>query len=218
MERTKHLTIYLLVGGIEMGEMALNMKRDTRGEIMQVARELVQSRGFNAFSYKDLSDRLGIRKASIHYHFPSKEDLGVALLEAFAERMHQWKMSPRILDASPAEKLDYLFETYLEIASDGDKICATGIFSSEWNTLTERLREKLQELMTAQRSWLVGLIREGREAGVFLEGTDPVDLARLIFAGIQGGIQLARVQGDPSLFASVAAQLKTMVLAPVPTS
>jgi len=48
---------------------------------VDLAEALIQSRGYSAFSYQDISDRLGIRKASIHYHFPSKTDLGVAALQ-----------------------------------------------------------------------------------------------------------------------------------------
>ena len=54
-----------------------------KDQILEVATELVQTRGYNAFSYQDLSDRLGITKASIHHHFPSKEDLGIAVAEKY---------------------------------------------------------------------------------------------------------------------------------------
>ena len=189
----------------------MSKNRDTRREILKLARELVQSRGFNGFSYQDLADRLGIRKASIHYHFPSKEDLAIALLEAYRQRVRDWASSPKIADATPERKLDYLFEVYGDIVSSGSKICPAGMFSSDWNTLSEKTREKLKELMTEQRRWLVRLIREGRESGAFSTQNEPVELTRLLFAGIQGAVQLARVQADPSLFESVARQLKTLV-------
>ena len=50
---------------------------------MEVATELVQTRGYSAFSYQDLSNRLGITKASIHHHFPSKAGLGLAVAEQY---------------------------------------------------------------------------------------------------------------------------------------
>ena len=54
-----------------------------KGQILEVATELVQTRGYSAFSYQDLSNRLGITKASIHHHFPSKGDLGRAVAEKY---------------------------------------------------------------------------------------------------------------------------------------
>ena len=58
---------------------------DRKTEILDAAADLVQSRSFSAFSYQDLSDILGIRKASIHHHFRTKDDLGVALAEHYRE-------------------------------------------------------------------------------------------------------------------------------------
>ena len=64
-----------------MARPTLAETKDTRGDIAKVALEMVQMRGFNAFSYQDVADRLGIRKASIHYHFASKEDLGLDMVQ-----------------------------------------------------------------------------------------------------------------------------------------
>ena len=54
---------------------------DRKQEILDVAAELLQTRSFSAFSYQDISDRIGVSKATLHHHFPSKDDLGVALVE-----------------------------------------------------------------------------------------------------------------------------------------
>ncbi len=190
----------------------MQKKRDTKNEILALTRELVQSRGFNAFSYQDLASGLGIRKASVHYHFPSKDDLGVALLEAYQIMMHEWVDSERVSNASPEQKLDCLFEVQLKIARSGNKICPIGILSSEWNILSNGIRTKLKELMAMREAWLIKLIHEGRESGVFETSRDPTELARLVFAGIQGAIQLARVRRDPGLFEAVARQLKAHLL------
>jgi len=190
----------------------MSTKRDTRSEILKLTRELVQSRGFNSFSYQDLASGLGIRKASVHYHFPSKDDLGVALLEAYQVMMHEWVNSPRVCNASPELKLDCLFAVQLDIARSGNKICPIGILSSEWNILSDGIRTKLMELMAMREAWFVKLIHEGREAGVFTADRDPTELARLVFASIQGAIQIARVRREPALFEAVARQLKLHLL------
>ena len=61
----------------------------TRASLMQTAESLLCTRGYAAFSYADLAEAVGIRKASIHHHFPAKEDLGVAVVEAYVERVAQ---------------------------------------------------------------------------------------------------------------------------------
>src|SRR6195952_1496346 len=60
--------------------------RDTRGDLLFEAEVLIRSRGYSGFSYADLADAVGIRKASIHHHFPTKADLAVALVAAYDER------------------------------------------------------------------------------------------------------------------------------------
>ena len=64
--------------------------RDTREEILNCAEELLQRRGYNAFSYQHIAVQLGIRNAAIHYHFPAKEDLGVALVQRYRQRFRDW--------------------------------------------------------------------------------------------------------------------------------
>src|SRR5271168_5491364 len=48
--------------------------------ILDVAERLAQTRGYNGFSYADIAAELGVTKASLHYHFPSKAELGRALI------------------------------------------------------------------------------------------------------------------------------------------
>ena len=54
------------------------MTISTYNQILELANKYIQKVGFNAFSYSDLANEIGIKKASIHYHFPSKTDLGIA--------------------------------------------------------------------------------------------------------------------------------------------
>uniref|UniRef100_UPI0016411DC9 TetR/AcrR family transcriptional regulator n=1 Tax=Burkholderia gladioli TaxID=28095 RepID=UPI0016411DC9 len=63
------------------------MAAGTRDALVQAAEGLMRSRGYAAFSYADLVETVGIRKASIHHHFPTKEDLGVAIVEAYVARV-----------------------------------------------------------------------------------------------------------------------------------
>jgi len=58
---------------------------DTRTQILDIAEQLARQRGFSGFSYRDISQPLGIRNAAVHYHFPTKADLGIALLERYGD-------------------------------------------------------------------------------------------------------------------------------------
>ena len=60
---------------------------NTREQIMQRAEALLLQKGFNGFSYRDISAPMGVKNAAIHYHFPTKGDLGVALIEKYHSKL-----------------------------------------------------------------------------------------------------------------------------------
>src|SRR5947209_12788090 len=61
----------------------------TAQRILDIAERLIQTRGFNSFSYSDIAKELGITKASLHYHFAGKAELGQALITRYGERFAQ---------------------------------------------------------------------------------------------------------------------------------
>ena len=108
---------------------------DRKTQIIDTAANLLQSRSYSSFSYQDLSDALGIRKASIHHHFKTKEDLGIGLAEHFRRQY-----GTRLEEISRFYENPWdLFEAYLAITSDimltADRICAAGVFQAEHNVV-----------------------------------------------------------------------------------
>src|SRR5580765_2103628 len=110
---------------------------DTRPRILDAAQDLIQRLGANAISYQHISDEVGIRKASIHHHFPSKEDLVEALIRRYTE--YFGGVVERILasDASATEKprkYCALFEATLK-QGDRDRACPCAMLGAELATL-----------------------------------------------------------------------------------
>ena len=190
--------------------------RDTRQEILDVSEEMLRSRSFNSFSYQDISQRVGIRKASIHYHFPSKGDLGLALLERFSDGVRSW--AELLKDKDPLEKLDAYFEATLEMVLDDRKICAYGVLGTEFWTLPEAMQEAFKGFQRRRDRWLVQVLREGREQGVFKEIGTPEDQANLIAAAVQGGLQIARSSGDASRLGSIVDQVRKSLVVESPVA
>lgn len=190
----------------------MTKKRDTKAKIIELTRNLVQERGYNAFSYQDLAQEMGIRKASIHYHFPAKADLGAALLADYTQRFQIWSERPGVHDGTPKEKLDGFFQIYKTMVMNCSKICPVGIFSTDFNTLPEQLQQALHDLIGIQRDWLTELVEQGQKEGAFLNDGDPKDLVSLIQAAIQGGVQITRVAGNASLFEAILSQLRATLI------
>src|SRR5436190_21828784 len=112
---------------------------DTATRILDVAERLVQVRGFNGFSYADIASELGISKASLHYHFAGKAELGEALIERYATRFAD---ALDAIDASAGDapgKLDAYADIYADVLRD-HRMCLCGMLAAEYDTLPEPMR------------------------------------------------------------------------------
>ncbi len=169
--------------------------QDRKIEILDLALALIQSRSYSAFSYRDLSERLGISKAAIHHHFPSKESLGVAA----AKRYHKTVKSLLLRAAERSENPWNLFEGYLEmvngIIETEDRICAAGSVQSDFNDVPVKIRDEMTTLIRFVISWIAGVIEAGRKRGVMEFPGASVDQAIYIFTAVQGALQIGRAQG-----------------------
>jgi TetR/AcrR family transcriptional repressor of nem operon len=168
---------------------------NTQRAILDLAEAMLQDKGFNGFSYAHIAAELGVKNAAIHYHFPSKEELGCAVIRRYRDRFQLWINNARVKDLSPREKLDWFFNIYTNMRADKGKVCLAGSLETDFNAIPDSLREQTQALTRELLSWLQGTLNEGREAGVFHFKGDPAGKAALILASLQGGLQMARALG-----------------------
>ena len=182
---------------------------DTRKAILKRAERYLQDAGFSSFSFRHLAADLGIKSASVHYHFPSKEELGVALLQSYQETFRRWAESRRGSDSARADLLDW-FKYYQHLARCGD-ICPGGAFGAEYSALPARVREQLAQLEDTLRTWLRATLRAGRRRGEVRADGKVEDQAEMVLATLQGGTQVARVTGNPKAFDGVLQQLKVVL-------
>lgn len=190
-----------------MGRPTLAESKDTKAELTQLALEMIQTRGYHAFSYQDLANRLKIRKASIHYHFPTKEDLGISLLESSLRRIKTWQEKVAGQDLSPLTRLEAYFDYFATISANGTKICPCGALASEWAALPKNLQEAVTRLLATHREWLKKTLEEGRKCGVIAKIGTAEEQAQFVFASVQGALQTSRAQGNPAYFRAVTRQL-----------
>ena len=168
---------------------------DRKEQILEVATELVQTRGYSAFSYQDLSDRLGITKASIHHHFRSKEDLGNAVAEKYSADVKAILAKAKQRSDDPWVQLEGYMQLVLGIIKTRDRICAAGAVQSEINVAPETMGKSMCSLAQYVIGWISQVIANGRDQGVMDFPGSPDHQAALIFSGAQGAMQYGRAQG-----------------------
>jgi TetR/AcrR family transcriptional regulator, transcriptional repressor for nem operon len=180
--------------------------RPTRARILDVGERLVQMRGFNGFSYADVAAELSITKASLHYHFPTKADLGEAIIARYAERFFE---ALAAIDAELAHgpaKLSAYADLYAAVLRN-DRMCLCGMLAAEYDTVPSPIRNAVVSFLDDNESWLASVLDRGRHDGSLrFEGASAVT-ARSIVSGLEGAMLVARPYGAVERFETAAKQL-----------
>lgn len=154
-------------------------------------------RGYNGFSYKDISAALGIKTASIHYHYPRKTDLGVEIVQRAIKRFNKWAQSLDSRNLGCSRKLDEFCLIFKGFASRR-QVCLGGALQTDFKTLPEEMQQKSCELASCLLQWLERILKEGRDTGAFRFSGEARDQAVLIMSSLQGSVQMDRVTAGSS--------------------
>jgi TetR/AcrR family transcriptional repressor of nem operon len=179
---------------------------ETPGRILDAAEQLVQTRGFNGFSYGDVASLLGVTRASLHYHFPAKTDLGEALIRRYTDRFGSALAAIGTEHSDPRAKLGAYADIYAGVLRD-ERMCLCGMLAAEYDTLPGPMRDAVVRFFDASESWLEGVLLEGRRAGTLGFEGSAREVARLVISGLEGAMLVARPYGDIPRFEAAASRL-----------
>jgi TetR/AcrR family transcriptional repressor of nem operon len=179
---------------------------DTRERALDVAERLVQLRGFNAFSYADVAGELGITKASLHYHFPGKAELGEALIVRYTRRFSEALATIDTGNTDAPAKLRAYLGLYTEVLR-GRRMCLCGMLAAEYQTLPKPMRDAVIAFFEANEKWLAGTLAQGRDEQTLRFQGPPQAAAQMIISALQGAMLIARPTGDLKGFQTNATAL-----------
>lgn len=179
-------------------------KTDTREEILRTASRLLQLNGFNGFSYGHIAKELGVKTAAVHYHFPSKAALGVALVNRFRTRYRLWMEDAAGLPA--AEQLAGYIAIHRRFLERGARACPGGVLQAELNAVPEEVQVAVTQMVQEIQDWLVEVLTAGRARGELTFEGAPEAMATVIGATVQGALLMARILG-PGQFDHAETQL-----------
>ncbi len=187
----------------------------TATQILDIAERLAQTRGFSGFSYADIAAELGITKASLHYHFASKAELGRAIIDrysaGFASALVRIDHSGL---AAPAQLASYV-AIYAEVLESG-RICLCGMLVAEYTTLPPAMQDAIRGFFDLNEQWLARVLEAGRSAGTLAFEGAPEDAALDITSALEGAMLLARPYGTGTRFAVAAGRLLREFSPPTP--
>lgn len=171
----------------------------TASRILDVAEELVQTRGFNGFSYADIATEMHITRAALHYHFAGKAELGEALISRYAARFAAALAAVDSAGTRPAAKLDAYAHLYLDVLS-AKRMCLCGMLAAEYQTLPEPMRAAVRRFFDANEAWLQEVLERGRLAGTLRFEGSARNAARTIIGSLEGAMLVARPYDDIARF------------------
>jgi len=178
---------------------------DTRDQILQIARHLIQTRSYLGFSFQDIADQIGIRKPSLYHHFASKEALGVAVLREATASFKSWTAST---PPTPQRKLSAYFHMYRKGLDAGHAVCPAGALVPGWDCIDANLREAVRDLRNAQIQWLTAVLG-GLETRNRRQSAS--ESAAFVFAACQGALLSARMTGAVNDFDTSIAHVRNAI-------
>lgn len=181
-------------------------KHKTRDRILDVAERLVQTRGFNAFSYADIAEALHVTKASLHYHFPTKADLGRQLIERYAAAFTQALADIDKSSNDAAMKMRKYVDLYGDVLR-ADRMCLCGMLAAEFATLPKPMKVGLKQFFETNERWLISVLENGRATACLSFTGEANERAHCLVGSLEGAMMLARSYGRTERFDASADRL-----------
>ncbi len=184
---------------------------DRTSNILDAAAELIQTVGFNAFSFRDLAGRVGISSASVHYHFPTKQDLCLAIIARYRDGVRASMAAVDAEGLGPLGRLRRYARMFQETIESGNRMCLCGMLASDIGALEQPARDALRDVFGDHEAWLTGVLESGRASGELEFPGSATTTARMLVASLEGALLVARTFDDRERFAALAEGLLSWI-------
>jgi len=176
----------------------------TSDAILACARALIVAGGYNSFSYADIAEAVGIRKASIHHHFPSKVDLVRTLVARYREEAEAGMANLELEVPDPLRQLQFYVEYWKTCIMDATApFCVCALLASQLPVLPQEVGLEIQAHFRSLSQWLTSVMERGARQGQLQLLNTPATEAETFIATAHGAMLSARAYSDPKIFGIV---------------
>jgi TetR/AcrR family transcriptional repressor of nem operon len=172
------------------------MSSNSREAILAAAKRTAQAHGYGGLNFRDLADEVGIRAASIHYHFPSKADLGAAVARRYWEDTAAYLESMQAETPDPVRCLQQYPDIFRKSLESDNRMCMCSFMAAEHDDLPEAVKKEVQAFADVNVAWLSRVL----SAAGLVSSAESEPRARAIFAAVAGAQLMARSRADISLY------------------
>jgi TetR/AcrR family transcriptional repressor of nem operon len=167
---------------------------DTRAAIMATGRLMVQARGYNALSFRDIASAVGVKSASVHYHFPTKGDLAAALVRQYIDDVEAGLAHLLTQSKDPKELMRRYTGVFRAALENDNRMCLCGIMAAEFSDIPAGARTEVERFAKVNIAWLSAVLFAKLDAAAAAQK------AQAVLAAIQGAQLLARGRDDLKVF------------------
>ena len=176
------------------------MSKDTKTALMDFAEHAARARGFDGFSYADMAEAVGMRKASVHYHFPTKADLSVALMDRYYTDLEQACTQINATHETGAEQLKALIAVYRLALNHGKTLCLCVSFTASRESLPVEVTLKIGAFRKMMVTWIQAVFELGRLDGTIENARSAPQEALPTLAQLEGAHLAARAEESLAVF------------------
>ncbi|MEL6160359.1 MAG: TetR/AcrR family transcriptional regulator [Cyanobacteria bacterium J06627_32] len=181
-------------------------------EILAVAQDLMQTRGYNGFSYRDIAAVIGIKSASIHYHFPTKGDLGQAVMARYCDRFSQSLESLLTTHDRAKDRLLGYADLFRHTLVERQRLCLCGLLAGELETVPEPVKAEVKRFFETQHQWLTAVLNQAIASGEIKAHRDPHTWSTTLLAALEGAMLVSRGCDDNQHFEDIQQNLLDALL------
>jgi TetR/AcrR family transcriptional regulator, transcriptional repressor for nem operon len=178
----------------------------TADRVVEAATSVVQTRGYNGFSYADIAEMVGIRKSSLHHHFPGKGDLGQEVATRYRRAFGEALAAIESETGDPTARLERYVALYARQLSEHGRMCLCAMLAAEYNTLPAPVQDEVRAFFDEQRAWLARVLGGERRPAA-----DARRRADVFLAGLEGALLVARTDGSIARFRRTARDLVSLL-------
>ncbi|NJM34088.1 MAG: TetR/AcrR family transcriptional regulator [Rhodomicrobium sp.] len=176
----------------------------TQEKITAAAEKRMRRAGFHGFSFRDVAADVGIKSASVHHYFPTKEDLGAAVTRSYTQRFMAALGDPLDVKRSPEELLKIYINLFRRSLLQDKLICLCGVLGSEAEGLPEKVNREARQFFERNIGWLQDVLRRLMPQA---SSDEHRKQALTIIAALEGAMILAHSLGSDAAFETIAAAL-----------
>jgi len=161
--------------------------------LLKAAENKVRLGGYNNFSFREIANEVGIKSASVHYHFPTKADLGAELAHQYTNNFLAALGDVDDIIAQGENPIDRYTQLFRGSLINDDQMCLCGLLGAQNESLPDKVRLEVKRFFDLNLTWL-------KKAHTLNGESEPLHAAITTVSLLEGAMMISKALNDHSYF------------------